>query len=71
VNPGEETNLRAPLSVLAKAIWERPWLWATAAAVVAGAITTTYLLTRPDLERPEPDGGGFGWVVTVPSTSGL
>jgi hypothetical protein len=34
--------------------------------VVAGVTTATYLLTRPDSERPPVNAGGLGWAVRAP-----
>jgi hypothetical protein len=65
LQPGESTRLRATLPVEPKALYERWWFWTAAGAVVGGAVLGTYLATRPDAERPPPNGGGLGWVVEV------
>jgi hypothetical protein len=69
VKAGEEANLRAVLVEQATPLYQKAWFWTVAAGVVAGAVTATYLATRPALERPTPDGGGLGWVVKVPPAS--
>lgn len=65
LQPGEATRLRATLTVEPKALYERWWFWTAAGAVVGGAVLGTYLATRPEAERPPPNGGGLGWVVEV------
>lgn len=67
VNPGEQPSIRASLVAESTPITKSFWFWAATVAVVGGAATTTYLLTRPDPERASPDGGGLGWVVSVPA----
>jgi hypothetical protein len=69
VKAGEEANLRAVLVEQATPLYQKTWFWTVAVGVVAGAVTATYLATRPALERPAPDGGGLGWVVKVPPAS--
>jgi hypothetical protein len=65
VRPGEEVTIRGRLPPLEKTLTERWWFWTIAGAVVAGAAATTYALTRPDPQRPPPDGGSLGWVITA------
>lgn len=65
LEPGEQANLRANLPQLEPALTDQWWFWTAAGVVVAGAAVTTYALTRPDPERPPPDGGSLGWVVDV------
>jgi len=60
---GEQASLRAKLPKVEPAITERWWFWTAAGAVVVGAAATTYALTRPDPERPPPNGGSLGWIV--------
>lgn len=67
VNPGEQPSLQATLAPESAPVYKRWWFWTGAAVVIAGAAVGTYLVTRPDPERPAPDGGGLGWVVTVPA----
>jgi hypothetical protein len=67
VNPGDQPSLHAPLSEETVPVYKKVWFWAAATAVVAGAAVGTYFLTRPEHERPRPDGGALGWVVTVPA----
>jgi hypothetical protein len=69
VKAGEEANLRAVLVEQSTPIYRKTWFWTVAVGVVAGAVTATYLATRPGLERPAADGGGLGWVVKVPPAS--
>ncbi|MBS2018764.1 MAG: PEGA domain-containing protein [Deltaproteobacteria bacterium] len=65
VGAGEETTLRAELTVDKPAIYSRWWFWALAGVVVAGVTTGTYLLTRPAPTAPEVDGGTIGWRVDI------
>lgn len=67
VNAGEKPTLQADLVLEKPPIYKSFWFWSAAAVVVAGAAVGTYFLTRPDPERPTPDGGGLGWVVNVPA----
>jgi hypothetical protein len=69
VKPGEEADLRALLVEQSLPLYKRTWFWTVAVGVVAGAVTATYLLTRPALQRPDADGGGLGWAVKVPPAS--
>jgi hypothetical protein len=68
VGPGEQPSILATLPAERTPITKKVWFWSAAAAIVAGAATGTYLLTRPAPQRPEPNGGGLGWVVTVPAS---
>jgi hypothetical protein len=43
-------------------VFETWWFWTATAAVVAGGVTATYFLTRPDPEPPPYDGGTLDWV---------
>jgi len=63
LKPGGQANLRAKLPVVEPTITQRWWFWTAASVVVVGAAVTTYALTRPDPERPAPNGGSLGWVV--------
>lgn len=67
VSAGDRPTLHATLAEETTPLTKKFWFWAAASTVVAGAAATTYLLTRPAPERPNPDGGGLGWVVTVPA----
>jgi hypothetical protein len=67
VNAGDSPSLQASLAEETTPLYKKFWFWTVAATVVAGATVGTYLLTRPDPERPAPDGGGIGWVVSVPA----
>lgn len=68
VGPGDNPAISASLPEETTPITKRWWFWTGAAVVVAGAALGTYFLTRPDPERPAPDGGALGWVVTVPAS---
>ncbi len=68
VNAGEQPSLVATLSPETTPVYKTWWFWSAAAVVVAGAAVGTYFLTRPDPERPAPNGGGLGWVVSVPAS---
>lgn len=65
-DPGQTVNIPAALREDKPALTQRWWFWAGAAVIVAGATTATYLLTRPDPERPPVNGGGLGWAVRAP-----
>jgi hypothetical protein len=68
VGPGDNPAISASLPEETTPVTKKWWFWTGAALVVAGAAVGTYFLTRPDPERPAPDGGALGWVVTVPSS---
>lgn len=63
---GQSTDLRASLKAESPSIFSRWWFWTAAGVLVAGAVTTTYLVTRPEPERPPLDGGGLGWTARAP-----
>jgi hypothetical protein len=65
LKPGGQADLRAKLPEVEPVLTDRWWFWAAAGVVVVGAAVTTYALTRPDPERPPPNGGTLGWVVDV------
>jgi len=65
LKPGDEVSLRGQLAPESKSVLKRWWFWTGAAAIVAGGVVTTYLLTRPGPTRPPLDGGGLGWSVPV------
>jgi hypothetical protein len=67
VGPGEEPAILATLPEETTPVTKKVWFWSVAAVVVAGAAVGTYFLTRADPERPAPNGGALGWVVTVPA----
>lgn len=66
VEAGGSTSLDAELALEETPLTKRWWFWATAGAIVLGASAMTYLLTRPEPERPPANGGGLGWVLRVP-----
>jgi hypothetical protein len=63
VNAGDAPSLQARLTQETTPVYKKLWFWSLAAVVVAGATVGTYLVARPEPERPAPDGGGIGWVV--------
>ncbi len=67
VSPGDHPSLQANLAEETTPVYKKFWFWTLAAGVVAGVTVGTYFLTRPDPQRPAPDGGGIGWVVSVPA----
>lgn len=67
VGPGEAPTILATLPEETTPVTKKVWFWSVAAVVVTGAAVGTYFLTRPDPERPAPNGGALGWVVTVPA----
>jgi hypothetical protein len=66
VAAGQRAELAATLKPHKPSIVTRWWFWTAAAAVIAGATITTYVVTRPAPERPPVDGGGLGWAVRLP-----
>src|SRR5206468_3683083 len=66
VRGGEETNFRATLQPESTPITKQWWFWTAAGAAVVGAAFGTYFLTRPEPQRPGPDGGGLGWSARLP-----
>lgn len=66
VRPGEQLDLSAQLPQETIPLTKKWWFWTAASVAVAGAATATYFLTRPEPTRPAADGGGLGWVVSVP-----
>jgi hypothetical protein len=62
--PGQEVAVRAPLVAETTSVFETWWFWTAAGVVVAGGVTATYFLTRPEPEPPPYDGGSIDWVVT-------
>jgi len=65
-DPGQSLNVNAPLREDKPALTQRWWFWTGVGVIVAGAAITTYLVTRPDPERPALDGGGLGWTARSP-----
>ena len=63
VKPGETANIRGRLPEEQPAITSKWWFWASAGVLVAGAALGTYAATRPEPQRPPPDGGTLGWVI--------
>jgi hypothetical protein len=68
VGPGDNPAIQASLPAETTPVTKKWWFWTGAVLLVAGAAVGTYFLTRPDPERPAPDGGALGWVVTVPAS---
>lgn len=68
VRSGERVELDAVLREDHPALTQRWWFWTAAGALVIGAATSTYFLTRPEPEptRPPTSGGGLGWSLKVP-----
>jgi hypothetical protein len=59
---GQRADLTAKLNPYREALTERWWFWTGAAALVAGGVVLTYVLTRPAPQPPPYDGGTAGWV---------
>jgi hypothetical protein len=68
IDPGEVWRVSAELSEEPPALYERWWFWTAIGGGVAAVAITTYLVARPEPTRAEPNGGGLGWVVEVPSS---
>ena len=66
LEPGGRVALSAPLAPETTPVTKRWWFWTVAGGVLAAATVTTYLVTRPDPERPAANGGGLGWVLRTP-----
>jgi hypothetical protein len=66
LDAGEHASLTARLVAESRPITTRWWFWSGAAAVVAGGIVATYMLTRPTPQAPPYQGGSSGWVVSTP-----
>jgi hypothetical protein len=64
--PGATLSLNAELSPGHTPITQRWWFWTGAAAVVAGAVVTTFLVTRPAAQRPPVETGGLNWALMTP-----
>jgi hypothetical protein len=65
-HPGERVEIPATLRDEKRALTQQWWFWTAAGALVIGAATTTYFLTRPEPTRPAPEAGGLGWSLKVP-----
>jgi hypothetical protein len=62
--PGQKANMTARMTIEKQSITQKWWFWGGAAAIIAGGITATYLLTRPDPQPPAYNSGSLGWVAT-------
>ena len=60
VEPGQQLAIRGTLRAEHPEWYERWWVWAGGGALIAGAVVTTYALTR-DERRQEPNRGTLGW----------
>ena len=66
VQPGQELDLRAPLTKNETSITSRWWFWTAAGVLVAGVAAGTYALSRGETTHEQPvDGGGLGWAVKL------
>jgi hypothetical protein len=69
VEAGQEVDLQAPLVKNEQSVLGRWWFWTAAGVLVAGAVVTTYALSRGETTREQPvNGGGLGWAVKLPAT---
>lgn len=64
LTPGQKANMTARMTLEKQPITQKWWFWGGAAAIIAGGITATYLLTRPDPQPPGYNSGSLGWVAT-------
>lgn len=66
VQPGQDLDVRAPLSEDRPALTQRWWFWSAVGVVVAGAVVTTYALTQstPAPVQPPLQQGGL-WTVRL------
>ena len=67
VGPGEEPTIQATLPEEKPPVTKKVWFWSAVLGLAAGAAVATYFIVRPEPERPAPNGGALGWVVTVPA----
>ncbi|GAC1531995.1 MAG: hypothetical protein NVS3B10_27190 [Polyangiales bacterium] len=66
VQPGQEIELRAPLSKDEVSLTSRWWFWTAAGVLVTGVAAGTYALTRTESTHQQPlDGGGLGWAAKI------
>ncbi|MBI5537595.1 MAG: PEGA domain-containing protein [Deltaproteobacteria bacterium] len=64
LTPGQKANLRAQMTPETESITQKWWFWGGTAAIIAGGITATYLLTRPEAQPPDYQRGSLGWLAT-------
>jgi hypothetical protein len=57
VQPGEKSDLNAPLKPVKPTIVEKWWFWTIIGTAVTGAVVGTYFATRPAAQRPALDCG--------------
>lgn len=62
LTPGQRANLKARMVREDVPLTKRWWFWGGAAAIVAGGVTATYFLTRPEPQPPGYQGGSLDWV---------
>ena len=60
---GQALSLDATLRPEKPSLLTRWWFWTGVGIVVAGAVTSTYFLTRPAPSREEVGGGTLGWKI--------
>lgn len=65
VKAGDDVTLRATMVEETPNVLESWWFWTGAGVAVSATVVVTYFATRPDPERPAPNGGGLGWVVPL------
>lgn len=65
-DPGQNLNVTATLREDKPSLTQRWWFWTGIGVVVAGAALTTFVVTRPEPERPAINGGGLGWSARAP-----
>ncbi len=61
--PGQRSDLTAKLNPYKEPITKKWWFWTGAAAIVAGGVVLTYVLTRPTPQPPPYDQGNANWLV--------
>jgi hypothetical protein len=62
VTPGQKASMMARMKPESEAITQKWWFWGGTAALIAGGITATYLLTRPEPEPPDYRRGSLEWL---------
>jgi hypothetical protein len=66
LEPGQRLDLVIPLKLYDQPWYAKWWLWTAVGVVVAGAVVSTVLVTRPEPQTPPFDGGTSGWVAQAP-----
>ncbi len=66
LRPGQHVDIRAELPIDEPGIHQRWWFWASLVGAAASVAVTTFVVARPEGERPPPDCGTLGWCIDAP-----